>query len=901
MTKLQSIIFQKYAHSSITILTIISTILIVYYFKNDINREQEFVKSKKKYESVVNNVKEVVFQTDAAGLWTFLNPSWEEITGFTIQESLGNNFLNYVCVEDRERNAKLFKPLMERKKDHCRHEIRYIKSNGETIWVEVYARLTLDNKKNIVGTSGTITDINDRKLMEKELIKKDKLLQGIAESTNILIYNENYIKAFNLALAKLGETADVDRVYIFENHEDSDTGELLTSQSFEWSKENIKPQIDNPNLQNIPYEGFGIKRWYNILSMGETISGLVKDFPQSEKDILIPQGIVSLLAVPIMIDGKFYGFIGFDDCKNERKWSEIEINTLLIASAGIGAAFKRRQFEKSLQEALESDYKRTVKNLQNLVFKYRRRENGEFYYTLFEGKMAENFGKNTENMYGKNLRDEVSLDEAQELESHLNKAFQGIACSYELKYGDKVHYETLSPVFENNKVIEIIGSSIDITDTKNAQEQLKYLAYYDSLTGLPNRDLFKDRLQLVMSHSRRNNEMLSVMFIDLDRFKDINDTLGHDIGDLLLIEVASRLKETIPKDDTVSRMGGDEFTLIIGSIIDVKYIINIAENIMSVVSRPFNINGQELYITTSIGISIYPNDGEFSETLIKHADLAMYRAKEFGRNNYQFFTKTMNEKAVKRLQLEKDIRKAIERNEFLLHFQPQFELLTEKIVGCEALIRWNNPNSGQVSPGEFIPLAEETGLIIPIGEWVLREACQQLAKWNNSGYEDLRMAVNISAQQFEQQDFADVIIKVLKETGINPNFLELELTESTVIKSTARAIKVMNVLKEIGIKISIDDFGTGFSSFGYLQRFSADILKIDRSFIKNMHLNSNDAAIVSAIIDMAHILQLKVIAEGVESEDQMEYLKSINCDVVQGYFVSKPVPCGEFEKLLLKG
>lgn len=727
----------------------------------------------------------------------------------------------------------------------------------------------------------------------------DRILKAVEQVLNIILYNSESVKAYGLALEKLGNAVSADRVYIFENHVDPYCGGISTSQRFEWSRQSVQPQIDNPYLQNIPFDIMGINRWYNILSQNDIVSGLVKSFPEVEKAFLEPQGIISLLVVPIIIEDKFWGFIGFDDCHSEKVWSEVEISILRIAAAGIGAAVKRNQVELTLKEALENDFKLTFRSIQNLIFKYRRRDTGEFYYTLFEGKIAASFGKNTDNMYGKNLRDELPPEEAAQLEVYLNRAFQGESCSYELKYGTRTHYETLSPVIKDNIVVEVIGSSLDLTETKHAEEQIKSLAYYDTLTKLPNRVLFRDRLNLVISHSKRNNEMIAVMFIDLDRFKDINDTLGHDAGDELLKEVASRLTNNIRKDDTISRMGGDEFALILGDMKEEKQIVDIAADIISIFTKPFIIKGQEFHITASIGISVYPNDGDYSEMLFKNAEIAMYRAKEFGKNTYQFFTQTMNDKAQRRVELEKKLRKALEKNEFLLHYQPQVEASCGKVVGCEALIRWNNEGFGIVSPGEFIPVAEETGLIIPVGEWVLKTACKQLKIWHEAGYNTLNMAVNVSAHQFEQTNFAEIVTRIIDETEVSPQHIEIELTESTMMKSTEQAMSIMQKLRKIGVKISIDDFGTGFSSLGYLQKFSADILKIDRSFMGNLHENTSNQAIVNAVIDMSHALNLCVVAEGVETKEQMDFLKNKGCDLIQGYYFSKPLPANELEKLLI--
>lgn len=890
----------KYFHVFLILLTITSTLIAVSYLKRDLGKDKEIMERRKQYESVVNNVKEVIFQTDCKGLWTFLNPAWSEITGHGVKESLGESFLDYIYEEDREKNLKLFEQLIEGKKNYCRHEIRYLKKNGESTWIEVYAKLIHDDKGNAIGTTGTLMDINERKLMENEIRSKDHILQGVAEAANVLLYETNSNKGFGLALETLGEATNVDRVYMFENHLHPVTGEFSTSQRFEWSRESIGSQIDNPDLQNVGYEELGIMRWYDALSKGGVISGLVKDFPETEKAILCPQGILSILVVPVIIDGEFWGFIGFDDCLSERVWSKVEERTLLIAAASIGAAIKKRSMEKALQKALENDFKRTVKSLPNLVFKFRRDEAGRFFYTFFEGMLAERLGDSTESMYGKSASDVLPKEAASIVEEHLKKAYEGLVCSYEITTKNGFFLHTLSPILEDNTVVEIVGSSIDVTDYKKTQEQVKYLSNYDSLTGLPNRVLLNDRLDLAISHAKRNNQMLSVMFLDLDRFKYINDTLGHNTGDLLLKMVAERLRKTVRDDDTIARMGGDEFALIFTDIEQENHVVIIAENIMNVFDSAFTVNGHEFYVTPSIGISIYPNDGQLAESLLKNADMAMYRAKEFGKNNYQFFTKFMNEKATKRLGLENSLRKALERNEFLLHYQPQVELSTGKIVGCEALIRWNNTELGLVSPAEFIPLAEETGLIIPMGEWIIREACNQLKILHTAGYNDIRMAVNISAKQFEQQDLPGIITEILSETEIKAQYLELEITESTIMKSTDRTTRILDRLKEMGIRISIDDFGTGFSSLGYLQRFSADTLKIDQSFIRNIPLSSNDEAIVTAIINMAHVLRLSVIAEGVETEEQLEFLRKINCNEIQGYYISRPLPAADFEKVISK-
>jgi diguanylate cyclase (GGDEF)-like protein/PAS domain S-box-containing protein len=437
-----------------------------------------------------------------------------------------------------------------------------------------------------------------------------------------------------------------------------------------------------------------------------------------------------------------------------------------------------------------------------------------------------------------------------------------------------------------------------ILANQRAEKQIKHLAYHDTLTGLPNRVLFHDRLQQALSHAVREEHPMGVMFLDLDRFKIINDTLGHDVGDELLKAVSQRLINCIRQGDTVVRLGGDEFTIILPVISKAEDAAFVAQKILVTLAEPFLLNHQELHITSSIGISLYPNDGKDTQTLIKNADIAMYRAKDLGKNNYQFYTADMNSRALETINLENALRHALERDELLLHYQPQIDIRSGRIVGVEALVRWQHPEFGLVSPVKFIPIAEETNLIIPIGEWVLRSACEQGVRWRKMGLPVWRMAVNLSARQFRQQNLLQPIQRILQETGFDPHHLELEITESLLMQGAGQTIAILESLDEMGIRLSLDDFGTGYSSLSYLKRFPIDTVKIDRSFVRDIHTDPNDAAITSAIIAMAHSLKLSVIAEGVETEEQLAFLREHNCNEYQGYYFSKPLPPEQIERLV---
>ena len=440
----------------------------------------------------------------------------------------------------------------------------------------------------------------------------------------------------------------------------------------------------------------------------------------------------------------------------------------------------------------------------------------------------------------------------------------------------------------------------DITERRQVEERLSYLAHYDTLTGLPNRVLLQDRLHQAMIEADRHDRLVAVMFLDLDRFKIINDTLGHETGDALLKQVAERLLACVRAGDTIARLGGDEFTVVLANVALVDDVARIAQKIIDNFVSPFHIGGRELFVSTSIGITLYPFDDNSLDGLLRNADASMYQAKEMGRNTFQFYTVEINRRTTKRLALETALRHALERNELQLYYQPQVNLKTGKITGAEALLRWLHPEMGMIAPLEFIPLAEETGLIIPIGEWVLHTACAQAQAWHLAGFRGFQIAVNLSVRQVLHGNLAKVVKRVLKETGLDPRQLDLELTESLLMHNTETTLATMDELNVLGAVFSMDDFGTGYSSLSYLKRFPIDTLKIDQSFMRDIPGDPDDAAIAQAIIAMAHSLEIRVIAEGVETAKQLAFLRSHKCDGMQGYYFSKPIPAAAMTRLLEK-
>lgn len=476
------------------------------------------------------------------------------------------------------------------------------------------------------------------------------------------------------------------------------------------------------------------------------------------------------------------------------------------------------------------------------------------------------------------------------------------------KGGDSLHvlFSISEFMHDSDKVFTVVAQ--DISERVVFEEKLARLAYYDPLTGLPNRRLFHDRLSQALARAERHEKLVGILFLDLDRFKNINDTLGHLYGDLLIQATARRLLEVVRKDDTVARLGGDEFTIVLTDISNAEDAAQVAQKIIDLFAQPFHLGDHEVFVSTSIGITIYPFDDSDIENLIKNADTAMYQAKANGRNTYEFFSAHMHTGTAERLSMETALRKAVHAGGLELHYQPQVQVhyqpqvdrFSGQIVGVEALLRWQHPELGLIYPDRFIPLAEETGLIVPIGQWILRTACMQYRAWMEAGLPSMRISVNLSARQLQHPDIVSQITRVLAETGIAPEHLELEITERMILHNVDEVVARLREFKDMGILISIDDFGTGHSSLSNTRTLPIDELKIDRSFVHDITHNEQNAAIAGAVIEMAHKLGLRVVAEGVELEEQLIYLHDRHCDVMQGYYFSRPLPAGDFETLVIK-
>lgn len=555
---------------------------------------------------------------------------------------------------------------------------------------------------------------------------------------------------------------------------------------------------------------------------------------------------------------------------------------------------ERKAAEKKLMEA-ESKYRNLVENA--LVGVYLIQNMRLIYVNPFFEKLL---GYTREELYNMDVMELFLPEERESLSANWSAPFMNggdrkVELNVVKKDSTVITVETRASYANAETADSFIGTMVDITQIKKTEEKIKYIAYHDALTGLPNRYRFNEYLNQVITQSEAENRKFGLMFIDLDRFKLINDTLGHKFGDNVLQKVSKRIVRCVRKQDIVSRYGGDEFIIILSDT-DIQGASGLAQRIIGEFCKPFYINGQEIFISPSIGISFYPEDGAETDTLVKNADTAMYLAKERGKNNYQFYSSDLNEAMLRKMKLENDLRRALANNEFVLFYQPQIDVRTGKFAGMEALIRWLHPDLGMISPGEFIPLAEETGLIVPIGEWVLKTACTQNRAWQMEGLPCVPVSVNVSGRQLKQDNLAQTIRRIMRETKLETPYLEIEITES-IVHEIDLVEQIVIDLNRSGISVSIDDFGTGYSSLSLIKDLSINNLKIGPSFIADMSKNSNTETLIKSITDMGHNLGLNIVAEGVEEEAQLQMLKRSNCDLYQGYYFSRPLPADKFEEL----
>ncbi|MEA2163485.1 MAG: hypothetical protein QOK37_1612 [Thermoanaerobaculia bacterium] len=774
---------------------------------------------------IIGTMADVLFVCDRDGRIEFANAAAERVLGFRVERLVGRQFQELLAAGDDEAFAESF-----RRNSIRNMERRFTGSDGREVDLMMSLAPVLQHGEP-AGIVILGRDMREQKDAEREVRKAVTLLESTLDSTadGILVIGDGgRVLTHNRRFVEMWHIPPD----LLQMRDDRGLIECVLDQLVD--PEHFLRTVDilysQPEAESFELLEFKDGRRFERYSIGRTVAGVA----------------------------------------NVRVWSFRDVTARFAAEAALRESELRYRllFEQNAAGVCVTETSGTILDC-NLTFAM-----------MLGYARASLIGRNANELY-------VRRSDRDDLVEMLRDSTTLNSVEVELKKQDE---QSMWALMNLTLVDERIHATVvDISDRKRAEEQIEFHAYHDVLTNLPNRKLFTDRLTHSLSRARRSGKSLAVMFVDLDHFKSINDTLGHESGDELLLQMARRLRENIRDDDTVARLGGDEFTIILAELRHPEDAINVAEKLIKAVERPLSISGTSIEVSASIGIAIYPDDGADAESLLRNADSAMYRAKEAGRNTYQLCTDDMKRRAVERLSLETRLRRAITEGQLVLHYQPQISLSSGAAIGVEALVRWNDPERGLVHPSAFIPLAEESRLILPLGEWVLHTACAQMQTWHSQGLDLPLMSVNLSLRQFQQNDIVQTVRRVLADTGLDASSLELEITETAAMQNAETTVDVLQALRQLGVSIAIDDFGTGYSSLNYLKRFPITAVKIDRAFIRDLATSEGDAAIVSAVVGIARALKLRVIAEGVETEEQLTFLRRRSCDAAQGYLFSRPV------------
>ncbi len=787
------------------------------------------------------------------------------------------------------------KAIMDARQPFRDVELGRRSENGEIFWVSISGGPVFDDSGNFIGYRGVSKNITERKRAEQLRALEHAVSRNLADA-------DNASEGLKAAIRAVCETEGWECGRYFRV--DEKAGVLRFADAWSVPDPAVERFIETSReLTYRPGVGLSGRVWQSGQPLWST--DISKDSRSSSASGASPSremGVHGTFVFPVVSDGKIIGVLSFAGRK-AREPEERLLQAVHMIGSHIGQFMQRKQAEEVVREN-EGRFRGLTQLSSDMYWE----QDDQFRFTSMSGTGSQRVNVKTFPAIGKKRWEQnyinMTADQWAEhmalLEAH--KPFREMELCRLDESGKKIWISISGePVFDASGAFQgYRGVGKDISERKLDEERIQFLANHDALTSLPNRAMFSEMLNLAIQNARRYNRNFAVLFIDLDRFKNINDTLGHDAGDKLLQEMGTRLTQTVRASDVVARLGGDEFVVLVQEVAEPKQVAAVARKILSALVEPMSIQGQECRLTASIGICMYPSEAQNEQALMKNADIAMYRAKEDGKNNYKFYSEEINIHTFERMALETSLRRGLERNEFFLHYQAKLDLHTKRITGVEALVRWQHPDLGMVPPVQFIPLAEETGLIVPIGKWVLNTACAQNVAWQREGLPPLSMAVNLSARQFADEDLVKDIADALENSGMKPELLEIELTESMVIQNPERAGKVLAEIKKMGVRLAIDDFGVGYSSLTHLKRFPIDTLKVDRSFIRDLPQDPEDRAICEAIIAMGKSLKLTVIAEGVETLEQQTFLHDHACDEMQGFFFSKPIPSGEFAELLRK-
>jgi diguanylate cyclase (GGDEF)-like protein/PAS domain S-box-containing protein len=874
---------------------------------------------------------------DPEGRILLVNPQMEKILGYPSGELVGHRMGEFVWPEDEEVRREL---LARRAELHAgkiqsfTKEIRYRRKNGSPVSVGLTIAIQRDSAGRPLYDITAAEDITARKRNEQLLALEQTVNRSIAEA-------ESESAAVQAAIRAICEKENWESGRYWRV--DESAGVLRFGESWCVPGSTFEEFVEQWSVVVYrPGEGLAGKAWQS--GEPQWAADITQDERLGQKLLALRSGMRGVFAFPVISEGKSIGVLVFNSREVRERQDEL-VQAIRMIGGQMGQFLKRKQAEEKMSDQAQR---------QRLIAEFGQRvlASTDLGEVLKRGVELVSSALNSDycnllelDRDGKHLTFRAAVGWPQEWIGHRTVPLQpGTRANLVLSRREPLIVEDydrdtdtsspflrefgvrsgiVAPLFGTTGTFGILSAHamqprrftedevnflsslayiVAVAIERNkSEERLAYLAQFDSLTGLPNRHLFHDRLTQTMVQAKRSGRPMAMLFIDLDQFKLVNDTLGHSTGDRLLKEAATRLTQCVRSGDTVGRFGGDEFGAILAELSAVGDAGLVAQKIIDALERPFSLEGNETYVTASIGITLFPDDGEEAGELIMNSDTAMYRAKEQGRNNYQYFTREMNERALARVQMEAALRRAIERREFRLHYQPKVDLRSGEICGAEALLRWQHPERGVISPEEFIPVLEDTGLILPVGEWVMREACSQTMAWKGAGLAALPVAVNLSARQFQQKDLESAVRYIFTESGVDPSLIQFELTESLLMKDPEGAARTLRGLKRAGAMISVDDFGTGYSSLAYLKRFPIDALKIDRAFVRDVTTDPEDAAITLAIIGLAHGLKLKVVAECVETESQLNFLATHGCDEMQGYYFARPAAPDEIEAMLREG
>ncbi len=852
--------------------------------------QEELRTSQDRLRAIVHSAPIIIFVLDANGNFTFSDGSGLKKLNLQPGQVVGQSALEMY----RE-----YPNLIQSIRRALKGESFVSTENLGDLWFQTQYNPIIDTKGKITGVTGVSVDVTEHQKMElalRQSVEFEKLITNLS-SQFINLPWERIDDGIQNSLSSISRFIGADRSMLFHTK-----GDRVDSPSFIWSSspETAGAVWDaNTFLSDFPWFSEKIHR-HEIIYIEQP--DLLPPQAGPERRFMIRRGVISLVVIPIIAGGHLLGLLSFSTTRILKRWTEEDINLFKITGEMLTSALERKNAELTIRGS-EEKFRELFNNANDAIFLFTISSEGEpGKYVEVNDLACLKTGFAREELLQMTPFDLAIPEDMNEMPKLFKRLVDQGHVTYEKahlsKENHKVPFEVNSHLFNWNGQKMAQSIARDVSDRKKAEETIRRQAYYDVLTGLPNRTLFKDRLEQAMKTAHRNRQSLCVMVLDLDRFKTINETLGHHIGDKLLMSVSDRLLSILADNGTIARFGGDEFTLLLPLVGKQEEATQQAQRIIETLATPFNLNGHDLHVTTSIGIAFFPTDGENPEVLLKNAETAMYRAKEQGRNNFQLYASVMNVSAFKQLLMENSLRRALEKEEFVVYLQPQIDLATRHMIGAEALVRWQHPDLGLVFPTEFIGLAEETGLIVPIGDWVLERVCKLGKQWEEKGFGRICISVNLSARQFQQKNLVTRIAQILENTGLDPESLGLEITESIAMKNADFTISAMNVFKNMRIHLSLDDFGTGYSSLSYLKRFPLETLKIDRSFVRDITTDPNDAAIVHAVIALAHSLKLKVVAEGVETEGQLSFLKTHGCDQVQGYYFSHPLSEENFIQVL---